>query len=259
MERARQTRWPRRLRLLGITLTLFVLWPVAGLLPITLESSYGALAVPVLLAAFYAVQLRPAAPRTRATLRLRAPELPAGTLAALVVASGAVAIGMAAVRPLLAGDVPDAGHEDSGIVNPATLMALAVGFAPLVEEVAFRGWLQRPLERRWGTRWALAGSATGFSLVHFDAALLPGYLFVGWVFGAAVVRARSLWAGVLMHTGHNSALVLGELTLGSTSAIPPLVGLGLMALAGGAALWLLRGATGGSGRRAPAHPRSVAL
>ena len=81
-------------------------------------------------------------------------------------------------------------------------IALFVG-APLVEETAFRGWLQRPLERRIGPAWAIGVSALLFALVHGYPLLIPYYLVAGVVLGATVYLTRSLWVAIVAHAAHN--------------------------------------------------------
>lgn len=83
--------------------------------------------------------------------------------------------------------------------------------APLIEELAFRGWVQRTLGRRFG---AVAGIAVGailFAVFHLwyshpQALLVP--LILGVIWGAAVHLTRSVWAGVLLHGAWNATLML---------------------------------------------------
>jgi membrane protease YdiL (CAAX protease family) len=103
------------------------------------------------------------------------------------------------------------------------LAIIAVTFAPLLEELFFRGFMYPVLARRVGAGWAIALTALPFGLVH-----LPQY---GWAWGAAlvivlvgvvcgIVRAAtgSVGASVLVHVGYNGAqmLILVVLTRGFT-------------------------------------------
>jgi membrane protease YdiL (CAAX protease family) len=83
----------------------------------------------------------------------------------------------------------------------------ATVWAPLMEELGFRGALQRPLERRWGPAAAIAVSAIVFAVVHLDAWGLPSRLLTGLVFGFAAWRTRSVWAAILLHAISNGAVV----------------------------------------------------
>jgi uncharacterized protein len=93
------------------------------------------------------------------------------------------------------------------------LAIIAVSFAPLLEELFFRGFLYPVLARRVGVAWAVALTALPFGLIH-----LPQY---GWAWGAAllivlvgvvcgIVRAvtRSVGASFLVHAGYNGAQML---------------------------------------------------
>jgi membrane protease YdiL (CAAX protease family) len=93
------------------------------------------------------------------------------------------------------------------------LAIIAVTFAPLLEELFFRGFMYPVLARRMGAVWAVALTALPFGLIH-----LPQY---GWAWGAAliiilvgvvcgVVRAvtRSVGASFLVHVGYNGAQMI---------------------------------------------------
>lgn len=93
------------------------------------------------------------------------------------------------------------------------LAFIAVSFAPLLEELFFRGFLYPVLARRIGVAWAITLTALPFGLIH-----LPQY---GWAWGAAllivlvgvvcgIVRAatRSVGASFLVHAGYNGAQML---------------------------------------------------
>ena len=83
------------------------------------------------------------------------------------------------------------------------LYATMLVAAPLVEEVAFRGWVQRPLERRAGAAWAIGISALLFALAHGYPLLVPYYVAAGVALGASVYLTRSLWVGIVAHAAHN--------------------------------------------------------
>ena len=100
------------------------------------------------------------------------------------------------------------GRETIGWL-PVLLAGVVLG--PAVEETAFRGWIQRPLERAWGPRAAIGASALLFAVAHGTAALVPYYFVTGLVLGAAVYAARSLWAGIALHTAANATTLGWEL------------------------------------------------
>lgn len=80
---------------------------------------------------------------------------------------------------------------------------LAVAVAPVLEEFGFRGWIQRPLERRLGAQAAIAGSALLFAVAHFQLDYLPVRVAGGLVLGHAVYATRSIWTGVVLHLAWN--------------------------------------------------------
>jgi membrane protease YdiL (CAAX protease family) len=89
-------------------------------------------------------------------------------------------------------------------------LVLAVAVAPLLEEFGFRGWIQRPVERRLGAQAAIAGTALLFAIAHFQADYLPVRLAGGLVLGHAVYATRSVWTGVALHVAWNAgALAFG--------------------------------------------------
>ena len=135
--------------------------------------------------------------------------------------------------------------------------------APLVEEVAFRGWVQRPLERRVGAAWAIAVTALLFALAHGLELLIPYYFVAGLALGASVYLTRSLWVGIAAHAAHNAWSVLSD-EIGLTNermiawtARPAVFWLAVAALAGWVLvmIWLgrrMRAASRGSrGARSP--------
>jgi membrane protease YdiL (CAAX protease family) len=87
----------------------------------------------------------------------------------------------------------------------AAFVMLAVLVAPLLEEFGFRGWIQRPVERKLGPQPAIALSALLFALAHFELDYLPARLAGGLVLGHAVYATRSVWTGVALHAAWNAS------------------------------------------------------
>src|SRR5690606_26443958 len=71
------------------------------------------------------------------------------------------------------------------------VLIVAVG-APVIEELFFRGLLLRSLERRVGSRVAIAGSALVFAAVHFQVVQFPALVMFGLVTGWLTVRSGRL-------------------------------------------------------------------
>jgi tetratricopeptide (TPR) repeat protein len=86
-------------------------------------------------------------------------------------------------------------------------MAVAI-FVPVVEEVLFRGLLYGALEKRWGIKGAIFGSAFLFMCVHLQ---LVGFLYLfcfGLILGWARWQSRSLGLPIVIHSLNNSLAVL---------------------------------------------------
>ncbi|HEU4557212.1 MAG TPA: type II CAAX endopeptidase family protein, partial [Longimicrobium sp.] len=80
----------------------------------------------------------------------------------------------------------------------AVLVLLLAGMAPLLEEFAFRGWVQRPLERRYGPLRAIVVTSLLFAVVHMTPGGIPIYAAGGAALGSAVWATGSIWTGVAL-------------------------------------------------------------
>jgi membrane protease YdiL (CAAX protease family) len=102
---------------------------------------------------------------------------------------------------------------DALIVDPrpwplaATLLAIAVT-PGLCEEVLFRGYLQRTLQRRLAFPWHFLLSGALFALFHQQVLSLPSLLLVGFYLGFVYHRFGSLYLTMLCHFLYNAALIL---------------------------------------------------
>ena len=80
--------------------------------------------------------------------------------------------------------------------------------AGVVEETSFRGYLQRPIERRHGPVIAILITGALFALPHFahpevGVVLLPFYIGVSAVYGALAYFTDSTLPGMVFHAGGN--------------------------------------------------------
>lgn len=142
-----------------------------------------------------------------------------------------------------------------------TIAVLAIGIAPVLEEVFFRGLIQRRMELRWGSGPGIAGTAVLFALVHLQPWVLPLHLILGLIFGWVVYVTGSIWSGVLLHAANNAAAVVGMRVgddpftrptiweIGVDAAWWTAVGLLLLSLA--AAVWIGSGLIRAAGDRSP--------
>ena len=86
-------------------------------------------------------------------------------------------------------------------------VCLVVG-APLVEELFFRGLLQRALGRRFGPAWAVAVSSLVFGLTHYQPVQLLGLVVFGVVLGMMAHRTGRLGLGIVTHAAFNATTVI---------------------------------------------------
>jgi membrane protease YdiL (CAAX protease family) len=131
------------------------------------------------------------------------------------------------------------------------MTVLAVAMAPVVEEIFFRGLIQRSLELSLGAGWAILITSGAFAAVHALPWIFPLHLFLGAAFGFVVYASRSLWAGVILHATNNAAAMLGRAVEGEPLARTPTVweigptpdlwtGLAVTLAASAAAIWVGR-------------------
>ncbi|MDQ1445467.1 MAG: protease family protein [Acidimicrobiaceae bacterium] len=90
----------------------------------------------------------------------------------------------------------------------AVLAVLITVGAPLVEELFFRGLLQRSLLRRLGPVWAVGLSAAAFGLAHYQPLQLLGLVAFGVVLGLLAWRTGRLGPGIIAHVFFNLVTVV---------------------------------------------------
>jgi membrane protease YdiL (CAAX protease family) len=105
--------------------------------------------------------------------------------------------------------------ESAQITTPAgmpavtgfMLLTVASLVAGVTEEAAFRGYMQTPIEQRYGLPLAILVNGTMFGLLHFpnhpDAVLtmLPYYIAVAAVYGGLTWAANSILPSLVLHVG----------------------------------------------------------
>jgi membrane protease YdiL (CAAX protease family) len=87
------------------------------------------------------------------------------------------------------------------VAAAGALFAVALGSA-VVEELAFRGYMQKPLEERYGLATALLVTGLMFWVAHFEKVTvthLPGHLIASVVFGLLARFTRSIAPAVVAH------------------------------------------------------------
>src|SRR5690606_22969153 len=88
------------------------------------------------------------------------------------------------------------------------LLVLIVGIgAPIVEEIFYRGLLQRSLVRRGGLGWGIGISSVVFGAVHFQLLQFPALALAGVLFGVLAHRAGRLGPAIIAHMVFNLTAV----------------------------------------------------
>ena len=100
--------------------------------------------------------------------------------------------------------VADAAH---GPLTAAVIVVLLAVGAPLVEELYFRGLLQRSLLTRMPPAFAIGTSSVLFALAHFEAVQFVGLALFGAVLGYMAWKTGRLGPSVAAHMAFNAAAV----------------------------------------------------
>lgn len=99
--------------------------------------------------------------------------------------------------------VPELGQVPGSTMVALILMGAVI--AGVVEESAFRGYMQRLIEQRYGLVVAILITGTMFAVAHLDFTLMlwPYYVAVTAVYGAVAFLTDSILPSVVLHTGGN--------------------------------------------------------
>ena len=91
------------------------------------------------------------------------------------------------------------------VVTAVSLLIAAAPIAGVVEEAAFRGYMQGPIEREYGLFVAILITGIMFAVAHLDFTpiLLPYYVAVAAIYGAITYFTKSILPAVVLHTGGN--------------------------------------------------------
>jgi membrane protease YdiL (CAAX protease family) len=104
--------------------------------------------------------------------------------------------------------LPPQGIPDLGQASKATIVALLLIAAPaaaIIEESAFRGYMQGPIERDVGLFWAILITGTMFAVAHLDFTLIlwPYYVAVAAIYGVITHIAESILPAIVLHAAGN--------------------------------------------------------
>jgi membrane protease YdiL (CAAX protease family) len=153
------------------------------------------------------------------TAELRRTSLRANRLSAEVWGMSLLAglLGLATLLPLMRimGRLVTLPAEAEPIITPPhmpfvtmfLLLVMASIGSGVVEEAAFRGYMQGPIERQHGPIVAILVTGVMFGLAHYNhhpasvLAMLPFYIAVAAVYGGIAYTTNSILPAVVLHTG----------------------------------------------------------
>ena len=125
------------------------------------------------------------------------------------------------------------GLEHVPFVSLFFILIMSAIVAGVVEESAFRGYMQKAIEQRHGPVIAILVTGIMFGLMHFSHpettfALMPFYILVAAIYGMLAYLTNSILPGMVLHTVGNIFVGLDLLLRGQsewqTSATPqPLI------------------------------------
>jgi membrane protease YdiL (CAAX protease family) len=144
---------------------------------------------------------------------LRANSLSAGVWSASLAAG---MLGFAAIVAMLIlmsrlvnlpGSAPLTAPSGMPPVTFLTLLVMSSIVAGVTEEAAFRGYMQGPIERKYGLGTAIFVNGTAFGLLHFPNhptdvfKMLPYYIAVAAVYSGLTWASNSILPAVVLHSG----------------------------------------------------------
>jgi membrane protease YdiL (CAAX protease family) len=86
-----------------------------------------------------------------------------------------------------------------------SLLLMAAPVAGVIEEAAFRGYMQGAIERRHGLIVAILITGTMFAIAHLDFTLVlwPYYVAVAAIYGTVTYLTNSILPAIVLHTAGN--------------------------------------------------------
>jgi len=147
---------------------------------------------------------------------------------------------------------PDLSNIPFITLLPSLLMSAIV--AGLGEEAGFRGYMQGPLERRYGAAIAITVTSTVFGLAHLShGAFVPAILFdIGWgaLYGLLAYRSGSIVPAIVLHSSADALEYVAAWKFRPTAPAPLVWVSGpdrllwvdclLVVLLGGVSIWAFR-------------------
>lgn len=98
----------------------------------------------------------------------------------------------------------DLADQTSGPATTVLLIVVVVVGAPIVEELVYRGLLQRSATRRLGSAAGLVAASVLFALVHLIPVGYPGLFVTGLVFGVWTLATDRIGGAIVTHAAFNA-------------------------------------------------------
>lgn len=95
--------------------------------------------------------------------------------------------------------------DKAGGFDTVLLVLVVVVGAPIVEELVYRGLVQRSLSRTAGAASGLLLASILFALIHFSPVEYPGLFVAGLVFGLGTAVTGRLGPSIVTHAAFNAA------------------------------------------------------
>jgi hypothetical protein len=93
--------------------------------------------------------------------------------------------------------------------SPVWFFIVGAIFAPLVEEIFFRGFLFQGFRERYGWVAGMLLSAAIFAVAHLDLVVLIPTFILGCLLAYVFHRSNSIWPGIILHFLVNSFGLIG--------------------------------------------------
>ena len=105
--------------------------------------------------------------------------------------------------------------------SPVWFFIVGAIFAPLVEEIFFRGFLFQGFRERYGWVTGMLISAAIFAIAHLDLVVLIPTFILGCLLAYVFHRSNSIWPGIILHFLVNSFGLLGAYFVSSYPNLIP--------------------------------------
>jgi len=101
----------------------------------------------------------------------------------------------------------DLADRAGGWLTVVLVLVVVIG-APIVEELVYRGLLQRSVSTATGSVVGLLGTSVWFALIHLSPIEYPGLFLAGLVFGACVAVTGRIGPSIITHAAFNATGLL---------------------------------------------------